>query len=53
MDFPEADRPVSQIVKPCCFLRVLRSLRERAASCQVMFLAFVLASEVVMAGLVG
>ena len=40
MDFPEAERPVNQIVKPRCLRRELRSCREREG-CQVMFLGVV------------
>jgi hypothetical protein len=37
VDLPEAERPVNQIVRPCCLRRVLRSVREREG-CQVMLL---------------
>ena len=37
VDFPEAERPVNQIVKPRCFRSSLRSWREREG-CQVMLL---------------
>lgn len=37
VDFPEADRPVNQSVKPFCLRRSLRSARERDG-CQVMLL---------------
>lgn len=38
VDFPDAERPVNQIVKPFCLRRVLRSERERP-SCHVMLLS--------------
>lgn len=37
VDFPEADRPVNQRVKPVCLRKAIRSLRERDA-CHVMLL---------------
>jgi hypothetical protein len=37
VDLPEADRPVNQMVAPCCLRSSLRSLRVRPA-CQVMLL---------------
>lgn len=37
VDFPEAERPVNQMVKPRCLRYVLRSLRE-SDGCQVMLL---------------
>ena len=40
VDFPEADRPVNQIVKPRCFLNPLRSWREREG-CQMILLRVV------------
>ena len=41
MDLPDAERPVSQRVRPRWERRVLRSLRERDG-CQVMLLGIVL-----------
>jgi hypothetical protein len=38
VDFPEAERPVSQIVRPCWFWREERSARVRAAAWNVMLL---------------
>lgn len=38
VDFPEAERPVNQRVKPCCLRRVLRSCVVTADECHVMFL---------------
>lgn len=35
---PEAERPVSQMVRPCCLRRSFRSLRVRAAAWKVMLL---------------
>lgn len=37
VDFPDADRPVNQIVKPFCLRKPLRSARE-SDGCQVMLL---------------
>ena len=37
VDFPDAERPVNQIVKPRCLRNSLRSWREREG-CQVMLL---------------
>ena len=37
VDFPDAERPVNQMVKPGCLRNVLRSAREREG-CQVMLL---------------
>lgn len=39
VDFPEPDSPVNQIVKPRCLRRVLRSVREIAELCHVIFLS--------------
>jgi hypothetical protein len=44
VDFPDALRPVNQIVKPRCLRKVLRSLRERDG-CQVILLECELASR--------
>lgn len=52
VDFPEADRPVSQSVNPRCFLNPLRSCREREG-CQVMFLYFLLVFPLLTAGFGG
>lgn len=38
VDLPEAERPVSQIVRPRWLRRVLRSVRVRAGAWKVMFL---------------
>lgn len=38
VDFPDAERPVNQIVKPFCLRNELRSARERDG-CQVMLLS--------------
>jgi hypothetical protein len=40
VDFPDAERPVNQTVKPRCLRRSLRSFRERDG-CQVMLLCHV------------
>jgi hypothetical protein len=40
VDFPEAERPVNQMVKPGCLRNVLRSSREREG-CHVMLLVTV------------
>jgi hypothetical protein len=37
VDFPDAERPVNQIVNPRCFRNSLRSCRERDG-CQVILL---------------
>jgi hypothetical protein len=38
VDFPDAERPVSQRVKPVCLRRELRSARVSPEACQVMLL---------------
>lgn len=38
VDLPEAERPVSQIVKPCCWRRAERMEGVRGVGCQLMFL---------------
>jgi hypothetical protein len=52
VDFPDADKPVSQIVKPRCFRNSLRSCREREG-CQVMFLRIFVKFCEEIAGLAG
>jgi hypothetical protein len=42
VDLPEAERPVSQIVRPRWLRRSLRSVRVRAEAWKVMFLAVLL-----------
>ena len=37
VDLPEADRPVNQIVNPCCFRNVFRSRRD-SEGCHVILL---------------
>lgn len=48
MDLPDALRPVSQIVRPVCLRRVLRSARVRPEACHVILVAIVW--EVYIAG---
>lgn len=38
VDLPEAERPVSQIVRPCWLRRVVRSVLVRAGAWKVMLL---------------
>ncbi len=44
VDFPDADRPVNQIVKPCCFRKEFLSCRD-SDGCHVMLLSSVSAQE--------
>jgi hypothetical protein len=52
VDFPEAERPVNQIVKPRCLRNSLRSCREREA-CQVILLVGLISFVVGWRGCLG
>jgi hypothetical protein len=49
VDLPEAERPVSQIVRPCCLRSEVRSARVRALAWKVMLLGFVSIIQLVLA----